>query len=214
VITLCDKEGSVTIIGAVSPPGGDFSEPVTQNTLRIVKVFWALDAKLAHRRHFPAINWLNSYSLYVDSLKRWYEENISPEWSELRREAMRLLQEEAELQEIVQLVGSDALPEEQRLVLESARMIREYFLQQNAYHEVDTYTPVEKQYLMLRSIMKFYEMASKALKAGAPLERILSLKSRVELSKVKYEKDYEGVLKEIEEIMKREFSELGVGVEE
>ncbi|MBC7109615.1 MAG: V-type ATP synthase subunit A, partial [Archaeoglobi archaeon] len=111
-------------------------------------------------------------------------------------------------------VGSDALPEEQRLVLESARMIREYFLQQNAYHEVDTYTPVEKQYLMLRSIMKFYEMASKALKAGAPLERILSLKSRVELSKVKYEKDYEGVLKEIEEIMKREFSELGVGVEE
>ncbi|MBC7114139.1 MAG: ATP synthase subunit A [Archaeoglobi archaeon] len=214
VITLCDKEGSVTIIGAVSPPGGDFSEPVTQNTLRIVKVFWALDAKLAHRRHFPAINWLNSYSLYVDTLRKWYEEKISPEWNELRRDAMRLLQEEAELQEIVQLVGSDALPEEQRLVLEAARMIREYFLQQNAYHEVDTYTPLEKQYLMLRGIMKFYEMASRALKAGVPLEKVLSLKSRVELSKVKYEREYEEVIKRVEEMMKKEFSELGLGVEE
>jgi len=213
VRTLCDREGSVTIIGAVSPPGGDFSEPVTQNTLRIVKVFWALDAKLAHRRHFPAINWLNSYSLYVDTLRKWYEENIALDWGRLREEAMRLLQEEAELQEIVQLVGSDALPEEQRLILEVARMIREYFLQQNAYHEVDTYTPLEKQYGMLRSILKFYEYASRALKGGVPLEDIISLRSRVELSKVKYEKDYERALKEIEELMKEEYSRLGVEVD-
>ncbi len=212
VRTLCDKEGSVTIIGAVSPPGGDFSEPVTQNTLRIVKVFWALDAKLAHRRHFPSINWLNSYSLYVDTLRRWYEEKVAPDWGRMREEAMRILQEEAELQEIVQLVGSDALPEEQRLLLEVARMIREYFLQQNAYHEVDTYTPLEKQYEMLKSILKFYEYASRALQSRVPLEDILSLKSRVELSKVKYEKDYKEALKRIEEMMRKEYADLGVEV--
>jgi V/A-type H+-transporting ATPase subunit A len=159
VTTLAGDEGSVTVAGAVSPPGGDFSEPVTQNTLRIVKVFWALDAKLANRRHFPAIHWLSSYSLYGNTLDPWFTENVGSEFVQLRGWLMNILQREDELQEIVQLVGSDALPEDQQLLLEVARLIREYFLQQNAYHEVDTYCSMDKQLKMLQAIRKFHDMA-------------------------------------------------------
>jgi V/A-type H+-transporting ATPase subunit A len=208
VITPMGKEGSVTVIGAVSPPGGDFSEPVTQNTLRIVKVFWALDAKLAQRRHFPAINWLNSYSLYQDSLKDWYDKSISTKWNNLKGQSMELLQRESELQEIVQLVGSDALPEDQQLTLEIARMIREYFLQQNAYHEVDTFCSMKKQYMMIESIMNFGSYAKKALAAGVPIQKILALKSKTDLAKVKFEADFEKYLKEVDDLMKTEFKAL------
>jgi len=191
VITNMGKEGSVSVSGAVSPPGGDFSEPVTQNTLRIVKVFWALDAKLAQRRHFPAINWLNSYSLYQDSLKDWYSKNISGDWNTLKAEAMELLQRESELQEIVQLVGSDALPEDQQLTLEIARMIREYFLQQNAYHDVDTFCSLKKQFMMMNEILAFGRLAKKALAAGVPIPKILALQSKKDLAKVKFEGEFE-----------------------
>lgn len=208
VITNVGQEGSVTVIGAVSPPGGDFSEPVTQNTLRIVKVFWALDAKLAQRRHFPAINWLNSYSLYQDSLKDWYSKNVSQDWNKLKADAMELLQRESELQEIVQLVGSDALPEDQQLTLEIARMIREYFLQQNAYHEVDTYCSMRKQYLMLSSIMLFGDYAKKALASGVPMGKILALKSKNDLAKVKFESDFEKYIENVNNQMKAEFKSL------
>ena len=208
VITTMGKEGSITVIGAVSPPGGDFSEPVTQNTLRIVKVFWALDAKLAQRRHFPAINWLNSYSLYDDSLKDWYTANVSPEWNKYKADAMELLQRESELQEIVQLVGSDALPEDQQLTLEIARMIREYFLQQNAYHEVDTYCSMKKQFMMLSSILTFGTLAKKALAAGVPMQKILSVKSKDDLAKVKYEAEFEKYINTINEQMQAEFKAL------
>jgi V/A-type H+-transporting ATPase subunit A len=208
VITNMGKEGSVSVIGAVSPPGGDFSEPVTQNTLRIVKVFWALDAKLAQRRHFPAINWLNSYSLYQDSLKEWYTKNIGGDWNTLKAEAMELLQRESELQEIVQLVGSDALPEDQQLTLEIARMIREYFLQQNAYHEVDTFCSLKKQFMMMNEIMAFGRLAKKALAAGVPMPKILSLKSKTDLAKVKFEADFEKYLGNIDNEMKAEFKAL------
>lgn len=208
VITKMGKEGSVSVIGAVSPPGGDFSEPVTQNTLRIVKVFWALDAKLAQRRHFPAINWLNSYSLYQDGLKEWYAKNIGSEWNTLKAEAMELLQRESELQEIVQLVGSDALPEDQQLTLEIARMIREYFLQQNAYHEVDTFCSLKKQFMMISEIMAFGRLANKALAAGVPIPKILALKSKNDLAKVKFEADFEKYLTNIDSEMKAEFKAL------
>jgi len=208
VKALCGREGSITVIGAVSPPGGDFSEPVTQNTLRIVKVFWALDAKLAQRRHFPAINWLNSYSLYTKALGDWYSENVSPEWSKLRDDSMELLQKEAELQEIVQLVGSDALPEDQQLTLEIARMIREYFLQQNAYHDVDTYCPMDKQYKLLKAITEWGNRAQSALESGAPIEEIIKLKSKDALAKVKFEKDFDGALGTVTKSMEEEFSKL------
>ena len=209
VKALCGKEGSITVIGAVSPPGGDFSEPVTQNTLRIVKVFWALDAKLAQRRHFPAINWLNSYSLYSKALGPWYDEHVSPEWVKLRNDAMELLQKEAELQEIVQLVGSDALPEDQQLTLEIARMIREYFLQQNAYHEVDTFCPMDKQYKLLKAITAWGDRAHNALESGAPIEEIMKLKSKDDLAKVKFEKEFDAALGVITKTMEDEFAKLG-----
>jgi V/A-type H+/Na+-transporting ATPase subunit A len=208
VITERGDQGSVTVIGAVSPPGGDFSEPVTQNTLRIVKVFWALDAKLAQRRHFPAINWLNSYSLYQDSLKPWYDANVSPEWNKLKVQSMELLQRESELQEIVQLVGSDALPEDQQLTLEIARMIREYFLQQNAYHEVDTFCSMKKQYMMLNSIMTWGDYAKKALAAGVPMARILASKSKDSMAKVKFEADFEKYLDGVSKEMQTEFKAM------
>jgi len=208
VTTLNNQEGSVTVIGAVSPPGGDFSEPVTQNTLRIVKVFWALDAKLAQRRHFPAINWLNSYSLYCSSLDNWYGKEIAPDWVTLRGKAMDILQKESELQEIVQLVGSDALPEKEQLTLEIARMIREYFLQQNAYHEVDTYCSLKKQYKMMSAIMKFADAAYKAVELEVPISNILKLRSKDALSKVKFEKDFESEITKIMQQMDAEFSEL------
>ena len=209
VKALCGKEGSITVIGAVSPPGGDFSEPVTQNTLRIVKVFWALDAKLAQRRHFPAINWLNSYSLYSKALGPWYDENVSSEWVKLRNDAMELLQKEAELQEIVQLVGSDALPEDQQLTLEIARMIREYFLQQNAYHEVDTFCPMDKQYKLLKAITVWGDRAHNALESGVSVEDIMKSKSKDDLAKVKFEKDFDAALGVIMKTMEDEFAKLG-----
>jgi len=179
------RNGSVTIIGAVSPPGGDISEPVSQNTLRVTKVFLALDASLANRRHFPAIHWLRSYSLYTENLKNWYVNNISAEWPELRRTAMALLQKEAELQEIVQLVGPDALPEKEQLVLNSAKMIREDFLQQSAYHEVDTYTSFEKQHLMLKTILRFDERAHGALDLGVQLKRVLEMNVKDKIGRMK-----------------------------
>lgn len=209
VKSLAGVNGSITVIGAVSPPGGDFSEPVTQNTLRIVKVFWALDAKLAQRRHFPSINWLTSYSLYSNSLSGWFSENVAPDWTALRDNAMDLLQRESELQEIVQLVGSDALPEDQQLVLEICRMIREYFLQQNAYHPVDTYCSFDKQYKLLKAISKYSDMATTALTAGVPMKDILSLQSKDELAKVKFEEDFDKALDVVLKKMDSEFANLG-----
>jgi len=208
VTTLAGADASVTIVGAVSPPGGDFSEPVTQNTLRIVKVFWALDAKLAQRRHFPAINWLNSYSLYTGILDRWFSEKISPDWNRLRGWAMDTLQKEAELQEIVQLVGSDALPEEQQLLLEVARMIREIFLQQNAYHEVDSYCPMSRQYQLLSSIRRFSDLAGRAMTSGATLATIAAVKSKDTLAKARFEKDFDGELKKVLAQMDSEFAAM------
>src|SRR6266850_5836402 len=209
-IGLNGANGSITVIGAVSPPGGDFSEPVTQNTLRIVKVFWALDAKLAQRRHFPAINWLNSYSLYNATLDAWFVKNIAYDWSLVRGRAMDLLQREAELQEIVQLVGSDALPEDQQLTLEIARLIREVFLQQNAYHPVDTYCSMPKQYKMLKFIMRYADLAQSALARGALLNTLATLKSKAEFTKAKFEADFDGEMKRIESMMDEEFKQLEV----
>ncbi|SFM14631.1 V/A-type H+-transporting ATPase subunit A [Methanolobus profundi] len=209
VKSLAAEEGSITVIGAVSPPGGDFSEPVTQNTLRIVKVFWALDAKLAQRRHFPSIDWLTSYSLYTQGLSDWFAENVAPDWVPLRDHAMDLLQQESELQEIVQLVGSDALPEDQQLVLEICRMLREYFLQQNAFHPVDTYCPFDKQYKLLKAISKYSDMAQASLEAGIPMKDILSIESKDELAKVKFEENFDDALNVVMEKMDKEFAALG-----
>ncbi|MDD5112093.1 MAG: V-type ATP synthase subunit A [Candidatus Altiarchaeota archaeon] len=178
--------GSTTVIGAVSPPGGDFSEPVTQNTLRVTRVFWGLDARLADRRHFPSINWLTSYSLYSDTLTPWHQKNTGPDFPALRDEAMSLLQRESELMEIVQLVGPDALPESERLILESAKMIREDFLQQNAFHPVDTYCSLSKQYLMLSAIMAFYREGSAALSRGMEVRDIMKHPAVEEIAKMKY----------------------------
>lgn len=176
----CSEErfGSITVVGAVSPPGGDFSEPVTQNTLRIVKVFWALDADLADKRHFPSINWLRSYSLYLEKVQDWWHENIGEVWYDMRERAMTLLQKEAELQEIIQLVGPDALPPKEQITLEGARMIREDFLQQNAFHEVDTYCPDEKQYEMLRIMLKYFDLISGVSNKGVSIDQIRRLKTR------------------------------------
>jgi len=203
VRTLSGSIGSVTVIGAVSPPGGDFSEPVTQNTLRIVKVFWALDAKLAARRHFPAINWLQSYSLYADTLNEWFVENVAPDWSELRTWAMEVLQEEASLQEIVQLVGSDALPESQRLLLEVARLIREVYLQQYAYHPVDTYCDPRKQYDLLKAIKEVNDMFFKALEAGKLVDEIINVPGKEEFARAKFEENYKEALEKAMETMRK-----------
>ena len=210
VSTLSGKEGSVSVVGAVSPPGGDFSEPVTQGTLRIVKVFWALDTKLRERRHFPAINWLTSYSLYNQIVKDWFDREVNPDWSSLREWAMATLQTEAELQEIVQLVGSDALPEQQQLTLEIARMIREFVLQQNAFHKVDTYCELNKQFILLNQIKKYSDLAEKALALEVPVKDIAYLKSRDELAKLKFEEDFDGKLKAVSELMEKEFRDLEV----
>ena len=181
------REGAVTAIGAVSPPGGDLSEPVTQATLRIVKVFWGLDAQLAYKRHFPSINWLNSYSLYADTIDEWMNNEVSSDWSTLRQEAMTLLQEESGLQEIVSLVGIDALSENDRLKLEVSKSIREDYLQQNAFHEVDTYASLDKQYKMLKLILLFKKEAERALKAGVYLNEILALSEiRDKIARSKY----------------------------
>lgn len=207
--SLCGEKGSITVIGAVSPPGGDFSEPVTQNTLRIVKVFWALDAKLSQRRHFPAINWLNSYSLYKEGLNDWFTENVAPDYVALRERAMEMLQTESELQEIVQLVGSDALPDEQQLLLEITRMIREIFLQQNAFHPIDTYSPFAEQYKIMKAIMKFGDAAQEALKSGVPVSEIIKLESKDELAKVKFEENFDASLNVVLTKMDKEFAALG-----
>jgi V/A-type H+-transporting ATPase subunit A len=190
VETLDGGDGSITVIGAVSPPGGDISEPVSQGTLRIVKVFWGLDAGLARQRHFPAINWLNSYSLYPQSLNQWFRDNVAQDFPEIRTEISGLLQIEAELQEIVQLVGSDALPVDQQLTLEVARMIREYFLQQNGFHEIDAYSGVEQQYKMAKAILTFQDNAKKAMAAGGLLEDIVNVPARTTLMRSRFEKGY------------------------
>ncbi len=208
VKALSGRMGSVSVIGAVSPPGGDFSEPVTQNTLRIVKVFWALDAKLSQRRHFPAINWLNSYSLYLDSLQEWYDREVSPEWNSLRSWAMEILQKEAELQEIVQLVGSDALPESEQITIEVARMIREIFLQQNAYDAVDTFCDMKKQFDMMKAIRQYSDLAYAAQNAGVTPQQIIAVKSKNELPQIKFIKDYVPVLAKIQAEMEAEFNAL------
>lgn len=205
-----DKIASVSVVGAVSPPGGDLSEPVTQNTLRICKVFWALDASLADKRHFPSIDWLQSYSLYIDSVQEWWASNVDPEWRKFRDEAMALLQKEAELQEIVQLVGPDALPDRERITLETTRMIREDFLQQNAYHEVDTYCSPSKQFEMLRTIIMFHRNATAALEKGAPAADIISLPVKEDIGRMKYipEEEFPARIKEIQERIVKECSEV------
>ena len=199
------REGALSVIGAVSPPGGDISEPVSQATLRIVKVFWGLDSSLAYKRHFPAINWLTSYSLYLDNVKDWFNENVEPDWMDGRQEMMRLLQEEAELEEIVQMVGMDALSPAERLKMEAARSIREDFLHQNSFHEVDTYTPLRKQYLMMKLVLAFYDKASEALKKGASINELLKMGVRERIGRYKYaviddiETEYEKIMNELEE---------------
>ncbi|HYA33225.1 MAG TPA: V-type ATP synthase subunit A [Candidatus Bathyarchaeia archaeon] len=206
VKTLGGDEGSITVIGAVSPPGGDFSEPVTQNTLRIVKVFWALDSKLSQQRHFPSINWLDSYSLYTQNLAEWFSGHVTGDWEDLRMRAMAILQKESELQEVVQLVGSDALPDDEQLTLEVARMIREYFLQQNAYHEVDTYCPLQKQHDMLAAILVYDDLARKALNMGKLVDEIINAPAKAELAQIKFQEEYTARLEEIETAMRAELA--------
>jgi len=207
VETLAGGDGSVSVIGAVSPPGGDISEPVSQGTLRIVKVFWGLDAGLARQRHFPAINWLNSYSLYPPSLDQWYRDNIKSDFPEIRTEISALLQVEAELQEIVQLVGSDALPVDQQLTLEVARMIREFFLQQNAFHDVDTYSDLKLQYNMAKAILSFQEESKKAIAGGAALEDVVNVPARTDLMRGRFESGYEDKIDEMLEAMNKQIAE-------
>ena len=197
VETLSGDDGSVSVIGAVSPPGGDISAPVSQGTLRIVKVFWGLDAGLARQRHFPSINWLQSYSLYPQSLDAWYRENIASDFPDVRTEISSLLQVESELQEIVQLVGSDALPIDQQLTLEVARMIREYFLQQNAFHPVDTYSTLNLQYSMVKAILTFQSEGKKAIASGAQLQDVVNVQSRTDLMRGRFEEGYAEVLEEL-----------------
>ncbi len=208
-----ERIGTLSVIGAVSPPGGDISEPVSQATLRIVKVFWGLDSSLAYKRHFPAVNWLTSYSLYVDMLKKWFDTEVSPEWMHSRGRLIRLLQEEAELEEIVKLVGMDALSAPDRLKLEAARSIREDFLHQNAFHETDTYTPLAKQLKMMQLVLAFYDKSSAALDKGADADSLVGMNVREAIGRFKYvrnedaDKQFEEILlaidKEIDEILKR-----------
>jgi V/A-type H+-transporting ATPase subunit A len=205
-----DKEGSVSVIGAVSPPGGDFSEPVAQNTLRIVKVFWALDSDLADRRHFPSINWLKSYSLYLDTIGSWWNKGIGKNWLQLRNKAMALLQKESELQEIVKLVGPDALPPKERAFLESARMIREDFLQQSAFHDIDTYCSEKKQYEMLRIMSKFSDLIQNAVEKNVHMDDILSIRSRESLARMGTvsNKEFEKRFKKVEQDLEKEIESL------
>ncbi|WP_096592204.1 ATP synthase subunit A [Halorubrum ezzemoulense] len=201
-------EGSVSAIGAVSPPGGDFSEPVTQNTLRIVKTFWALDADLAERRHFPSINWNESYSLYKDQLDPWFEDEVADDWAERRQWAVDVLDEETELQEIVQLVGKDALPDDQQLTLEVARYLREAYLQQNAFHPVDTFCPPEKTYLMLTTIQTFNDEAFDALDAGVPVEEIIDIESAPRINRIGVQEDYEEYVEDLKSEITEELRSL------
>ena len=197
------REGALSVIGAVSPPGGDISEPVSQATLRIVKVFWGLDSSLAYKRHFPAINWLTSYSLYVDNMADWFNSEVAGDWMEDRQKMMSLLQEEAELDEIVKMVGMDALSPTDRLKMEAARSIREDFLHQNSFHEIDTYTSLRKQYLMMKLVLAFYEEASEALTKGASMQILINMEVRERIGRYKYtldadiETEYEKILNEL-----------------
>ncbi|WP_324665240.1 ATP synthase subunit A [Haloarcula sediminis] len=201
-------EGSVSVIGAVSPPGGDFSEPVTQNTLRIVKTFWALDADLAERRHFPSINWNESYSLYREQLDPWFVDNVREDWPETRQWAIDTLDEEAELQEIVQLVGKDALPEDQQLTLEIARYLREAWLQQNAFHPTDTYCEPEKTYRIMDAIKTYNDEAFDALDAGVPVEELTDIEAAPRLNRIGVQEDYNEYIDELEDDIASELREL------
>ena len=204
-----ERYGSVTVVGAVSPPGGDFSEPVTEKTVRLTRVFWALDFSLAHRRHFPAINWFMSYSEYLQPLQQWYEK-VGPEWRELREQAMTLLKEEEKLREVVSLVGAEILGDKQRVVFEAVKMLKEYFLLQSAFHPVDLYCPIRKTYLMLRLILKFYEKAREAVNSGVPLTNVLSLGVRQDLARMKIIKseEFEEVSAQINEKIEKEFLQI------
>ena len=210
VISPEEREGSLSLVGAVSPPGGDFSEPVSQNTLRVTRVFWGLDANLANRRHFPAINWLTSYSLYMDDMADWYKSNVSKDWIDLRKEALEILQKESELQEIVQLVGYDALPEPEKGILDTARSIREDYLQQSAFDEVDTYTSIQKQHKMLSTILEFGRKEADVIKKGSTSAKVGALESRGMIPKMKWtkEEELEKLLNDINSKMKQEFDSL------
>ena len=197
------REGALSVIGAVSPPGGDISEPVSQATLRIVKVFWGLDSALAYKRHFPAINWLKSYSLYLDDMEKWFNANVASDWMSCRQEMMALLQDEAELEEIVKMVGMDALSAGDRLKMEAARSIREDFLHQNSFHEIDTYTSLKKQHLMMKLVLGFYDKSIEALKQGAAMNDLIRMSVREQIGRYKYtpedqlDAQYETVMKDL-----------------
>ena len=202
VVTLgtTERNGSITVVGAVSPPGGDFSEPITQNTLRVVGTFWALDTNLAYRRHFPSVNWIKSYSLYLDSIAEWYSKTIARDWRELREKAIYLLQKEVELQEIVQLVGPDALPDSEKAILEVTRMIREDFLQQSAYSDTDSFCPIEKQYLMLKVIISYYDQVILAMNRGISLRQIQALPLKATIGRMKEAGETDAIRLIIDEI--------------
>ena len=210
------REGTLSAIGAVSPPGGDISEPVSQATLRIVKVFWGLDSSLAYRRHFPAINWLNSYSLYFDRLRPWYEDNINQSFIKNRNEAMKLLQQENELDEIVKLVGIDALSPADRLVMETTQMIREDFLQQNAMSDTDSYCEIDKQFRLLELILFYYETAGEALRKGAPMQPVFDIPARARIGRAKdvpkeiYKEQYD----QIEADIRQQIAQISQGGKE
>ncbi|MFP4498383.1 MAG: V-type ATP synthase subunit A [Vulcanimicrobiota bacterium] len=204
-----EREGALSVIGAVSPPGGDLSEPVTQNTLRVVKVFWGLEYKLAHARHFPAISWLNSYSLYLDIADEFLSQKISSEWPKLRKTAMRILQEEAELEEVVRLVGYEALSKNERLVMETAKSIREDFLQQNAFDKDDTYSSIEKQFLLMKLVMTFYYEGQRAIKQGVEIEHLIDIPVREKIGRAKFiPEDEKEKMKGLEKELKDEINTL------
>lgn len=213
VITLGseEREGALSVIGAVSPPGGDISEPVSQATLRIVKVFWGLDSNLAYKRHFPAINWLTSYSLYLQDMEKWFNANVAEDWMEHRQAMMALLQEESELEEIVKMVGMDALSPADRLKMEAARSIREDFLHQNSFHEVDTYTSLKKQHLMMKLVMAFYDFGVKALADGANIEDLISMPVRESIGRFKYV--HEDEIEQAYDKVMAEFAEEGKNID-
>ncbi len=210
------REASISVVGAVSPPGGDFSEPVTQNTLRIVKVFWALSKELASRRHFPAIDYLLSYTLYWSALEKYYADNVSQEFPQLRAEALALLQKDKELQDIVALVGPDALPPTEKIVLETARMIKEDFLQQNAYHDTDSFCSLQKQYLMLKTILRYYEKASELYRRGINVTDIFEHDIVTKVARMKYiersdvETNLNELMKEIDGLVAQDFGDEGL----
>jgi V/A-type H+-transporting ATPase subunit A len=203
------EEGTLSIIGAVSPPGGDLSEPVTQSTLRIIKTFWGLDSSLAYSRHFPAINWLTSYSLYVNNLDNWFKNNVAKDWNDIRTEVIKILSKESELQEIVKLVGADSLSFEDRLLLEVARSIREDFLHQNAFHSVDTFSSLKKQYLLLKLILKFYSSALSLSKTETTVDEIVNFRSLEKIGRFKYitENNIEAEYQNIDTIINEDVAE-------